>query len=151
MKTNRRRTAGFDVETFFPSRLAQLSERISKGLSAIYTERFGLTVPEWRVLAWLSQQPSLSARDISRLANLDRATLSRAVQRLSDRKLLKRATHPEDQRVHTLSLTPQAKQLLSELLPLALEWEAGVLETFTGKELRQLQKLFAKLEARLGQ
>ncbi len=145
----RNKTPELDLRQFLPYRVDQLAERISRSLSTIYGERFGLTIPEWRVLAWLSHEGTMTAKDIARLANMDKATTSRAVQRLAERRLIRREPLPHDQRSQLLSLTKASDGLLSELLPIALEWEARLLENFTAQELRDLLNLLGKLERQL--
>ncbi len=148
MATKKKRPE-LDLRQFLPYRMDQVAQRISKALAGIYGERFGLTIPEWRVLAWLSHEGSMTAGDIARVANMDKATTSRAVQRLEDRGLLRRSTAPHDQRAQILSLTDKAQPLLAELLPLALDWEARLLETFAPQEFRDLLRLVEKLERQL--
>lgn len=141
--------AELDLLQFLPYRVNRLAERISHALSEIYRQRFGLTVPEWRVLAWLSQSGALTAKDICQLAYMDKATVSRAVQRLTERGLLLRAPSPSDQRAQVLSLSEQADALLGELLPRARGWEGQLLETLSAQELGDLLKLIDKLERQL--
>jgi DNA-binding MarR family transcriptional regulator len=138
-----------DLLQFLPYRVSRLAERISHALSEIYRQRFGLTVPEWRVLAWLSQNETLTAKDICRLAYMDKATVSRAVQRLTERGLLERAPSPTDQRAQVLSLSDQAQVLLDELLPRASAWEARLLETLSAQERQTLQNVISKIERQI--
>ena len=138
-----------DLRQFLPSRLNRLSERVSNVLSAMYTRQFGLSVAEWRVLAWLSHKPSITAGEICRQAFMDKATVSRAVQRLEERQLLRRMQAPGDQRIQLLELTEQADELLRELLPKAFDLEAELVETFSAQELRDLLHLVGKLERQL--
>lgn len=138
-----------DLRQFLPARLNRLAERVSQALAKIYGERFGLTVPEWRTLAWLSQHELLTARDICRLAYLDKATVSRAVQRLTDRGLVRRTPSPSDQRAYTLSLTEAADELLAELLPLVRALEDQLTSALSAQELTDLADLLGKLERQL--
>lgn len=138
-----------DLQQFLPYRVNRLSDRVSGSLSRIYAERFGISVPEWRVLTWLNQCEVLTAKDICRLAPMDKATVSRAVQRLAKRGLLQREPAPNDQRVQLLTLTAAAHELLSELLPRAHDWEAQLLTSFSAQEYRDLLNLLGKLERQL--
>ena len=47
-----------------------------------YEQEFGLTIPEWRVLAVLARYPNLSAIEVSERAAMDKVAVSRAVQSL---------------------------------------------------------------------
>lgn len=140
---------GFDLDEFLPYRMNRLSERINRALSGIYGRSYELAIPDWRVLAWLSQHERLTARDICRLALMDKATVSRAVQRLAARGLLRRTPSTLDQRQQWLSLTAPAQALLGELLPATSAWEARLLDALSEAERRQLRLLMGKLERQL--
>ena len=56
----------FNLETFLPYQLNELSRAVSAGFSYHYRERYGITVAEWRVVAHLSQEDAVSVREITR-------------------------------------------------------------------------------------
>jgi len=142
-------TPELDLEQFLPYRFNRLAERISASLSEVYRGQYRISVPEWRILAWLSQRERLTATDICRRAYMDKATVSRAVQRLEDRGLLVRAPSVNDQRGLVLTLTPAGEDLLADLAPRAHRWEARLVETLSVHEYRSLLHLFGKLERQL--
>jgi hypothetical protein len=45
------RQARLDLDRFLPYRLSVLSNRVSDAIAKAYSDRFGLTIPEWRVMA----------------------------------------------------------------------------------------------------
>ena len=139
----------FDLDQFFPYRAVQLGERISHTLSAIYSRRFQLSVPEWRVLACVCQDRPFTAKAVCEVTDLEKATVSRAVRRLEERGLIRRTPLPEDQRAQVLSLTDAGSSLMKELLPLAYAWEGRLLEALSGQELRDFQNIIAKLNRQL--
>jgi DNA-binding MarR family transcriptional regulator len=47
------------LEDFLPYRLAILSHTVSSSIARAYDQRFGLTIPEWRVIAILGRFPGL--------------------------------------------------------------------------------------------
>ena len=50
------------LERFLPYRLAILSHSVSNSIATVYANRFGLTIPEWRVIVILGRFPGLSGR-----------------------------------------------------------------------------------------
>ena len=72
--------ARLDLEAFVPYRLSVLSNRVSGAIARQYTERFGLTMAEWRVMAVLGGSPGLSARELSSRTGMDKVQVSRAVR-----------------------------------------------------------------------
>src|SRR5258708_30312989 len=55
------REAKLELERFLPYRLSVLTNRISTAIARVYVRRFGLTVPEWRVMAVLGRFGAMSA------------------------------------------------------------------------------------------
>ena len=54
----------FPLDEFLPYRLAVASARVSRAFERRYRAEAGISVPEWRVLAHLSQQAEVSVREI---------------------------------------------------------------------------------------
>ncbi|EPC02918.1 hypothetical protein L861_24230 [Litchfieldella anticariensis FP35 = DSM 16096] len=138
-----------DLNQFLPYRLNSLADRISQALSQIYDESFGINVAEWRVLAWLSHRDVLTAKQICEFTRMDKARVSRAVQALEERELIRRTQSTSDQRVHYLHLTPAGEKLLGELIPQAHAWETELVSTLTAGEYRDLFNTMSKLERQL--
>ena len=55
---------------FLPFRLNRLAEAVSRNLSEIYQERFGLEIPEWQVLMTVGQREECTAQHKSRATDL---------------------------------------------------------------------------------
>ncbi|MCC5811097.1 MAG: MarR family transcriptional regulator [Ectothiorhodospiraceae bacterium] len=146
---NRSARPELDLTQFLPYRLNHLADRISQGLSTIYSERFGITIPEWRVLAWISHREVLTAKQICDFTGMDKARVSRAVQGLEGRGLISRTPSDRDQRLQFLRLTGAGEALLSELIPAAHAWEADVVATLSAAEYRDLFNAIGKLERQL--
>ena len=70
------------LEEFLPYRFSILAKRLSDTLAREYADRFGLTIPEWRVMAVLGHDGDLSASGICDRTLMDKVTVSRAVARL---------------------------------------------------------------------
>lgn len=137
------------LETFLPYRLNVLAKRVSKELARRYQDQFGITIPEWRVVAILGREQPLSSNDIVEKSQMDKAKVSRAVATLVDRGLLARAVHPQDQRLLRLSFTPAGAELYQRVAPLALEWERQWLDCLTAGEQAEFTALLDRLEARV--
>lgn len=138
-----------DLEQFLPYRLSVLTNRISRGLADIYSERFGISVTEWRVIAVLGRYPGLSANGVAERTAMDKVAVSRAVARLLERGLIEREMHDADRRRSVLELSEAGHSVFDVVVPLALEYERDVLAPLDGDERAQLARLMAKLEAPL--
>ena len=70
------------LEHFVPYRLSVLANTVSRTIAAEYQARFGLSIPEWRVMAVLGRYAPLSASGICERTAMDKVRVSRAVSRL---------------------------------------------------------------------
>lgn len=131
-----------------PYRLSVLSNRVSSAIANEYSERFGLTIPEWRVMAVLGGTPGLSAREVAERTAMDKVQVSRAVARLLRAKRIQRAADNRDGRVTRLSLSSQGRAIYDEIVPLALRLEEDFLSALSSAERKAFDQLMAKLAAR---
>jgi DNA-binding MarR family transcriptional regulator len=141
--------ARLDLDHFLPYRLSILSNRASDAIAQHYSDRFGLSIPEWRVMAVLGQTPGLSARDVSARTAMDKVQVSRAVASLADAKRVKREEDSADGRITRLSLTAKGQAIYDEVVPLALHLEEVFLAALTPDERKTLNRLMDKLTERI--
>ncbi|MGX1307738.1 DNA-binding MarR family transcriptional regulator [Amorphus suaedae] len=136
--------AAFHLDDFLPYLVNVLGTRLSVELGADYGRRFSISIPEWRVLAHLSQYEHVSVREIYRRVEMDKAKVSRAAARLEAAGLIRKDV-PEDRRLVALSLTEKGRALFSEIAPLALAFEERFLEKLTPEEAETFRRLVGKL------
>jgi DNA-binding MarR family transcriptional regulator len=134
-----------DLDHFVPYKLSLLSNRVSDAIARHYSERFGLSIPEWRVMAVLGQTPGLSARDVATRTAMDKVQVSRAVSSLIHARRIARVGDEKDGRITRLSLTRQGTAIYDEIVPLALHLEAVFLAALTPAERATLSALMDKL------
>lgn len=139
----------FNLSDFLPYRLAVLTARVSKLLASIYEERFGLTMPEWRVMVHVARSEKVSIREIHNCVNLEKPSVSRAVAKLEEAGLLAKATSARDQRLVEIVLTPAGQKVLEALIPEALAVEARLLGALSEGEREQFSELMERLHREL--
>src|SRR6478752_9518745 len=116
------------LEQFLPYRLNVVGHFASRALGRIYSERFGIGIPEWRVIAQLGEFGKLASRDIGELAQMHKTKVSRAVGELEKRGLVSRAENRQDRRESFATLTAAGRRIYNQIVPLALGFEARWLE-----------------------
>src|SRR3546814_5629049 len=89
------------LETFLPYRLNRAAAMSSRQFSHIYRHEFGLTVPEWRVLATLGHRGTASATGIGRGSAMDKNKVSRAVAPPEQRRWGRPGADEVDRRLRT--------------------------------------------------
>ena len=119
----------FDLAQFLPYRLNAAAARVSRGFARRYRDEFGLSIPEWRVLAHLpaADGRAVSVRDIEAHAQMGKSTVSRAAPRLAQAGLVDRAAQDADRRLVALTLTDRGRELMARLIPVALSFQSELL------------------------
>lgn len=136
------------LEQFLPYRLSILSNMVSNTIAREYRDQFGLSIPEWRVMAVLGRFGPLTASGVGDRTAMDKVSVSRAVARLIERKLVKRETDPDDRRRSILKLTARGVRTHRQIVPIARGRESELAAALTEEELRSLDRLLAKLQQR---
>ena len=137
-----RQNPALNLKEFLPYRLSIVTNRISASFARLYSEKFNLSIPEWRVMAVLGQQPGLSADEVCSETEMDKVPVSRAVTKLLDKGLLNREFSGRDRRRSILSLSEAGYGMYAQIVPLALSYEADLKAVLTAGE-QQLEKLLA--------
>lgn len=139
------------LSEFLPYQLSITSNAVSDLIARSYRGRFGLKIPEWRVMAVLGERPSATQRDLVSLTQMDKVTVNRASKELVDRGLIARAPNESDGRSHHLALTDVGRELYHQIVPLALSVEAEIEEILGGDQTRALEDMLAKLRERVAE
>jgi len=139
-----------DLFRFVPFRLNRLAAEVSSALSSEYQERYGLDIPEWRVLATLGFRNDVcSAQYISHCTRTHKSTISRAVTALMERQLIERVENEDDRREFALRMTRKGKALYEELIPRLLRREQEILSCLSAQERKDFAALLGKIENNL--
>lgn len=139
---------GLRLRSFLPYRLSVLAGRLSRRLAREYSQRFDLTIPQWRVLAVLGESPGLYADDICRMTEMDKVTVSRAARSLLAQSRIRRTRDTKDGRRSVIHLTPEGRSVYRRAVPLALALEREMLQDFSPRERADLNRLLTQLTAR---
>ena len=137
--------------SFFPYRLAVLSEAVSRSMAQIYAARFDLSRDEWRVLAALYKAPPTKTSAIIDYTTLDKLSASRALARMESKGLVSRSVDPEDARAYRVKLLPAGRDLYKKIEPLVLARERFLLEDLSPEEQAILAGIHEKLLRRAQQ
>lgn len=136
------------LESFLPYRLSVLANVTSSAIAAAYEKRFGLTIPEWRVIAVLMRHPGLSAREVAQKSRMDAVAVSRAVNRLLRAGRLRRAVAADDRRRSILQVSAAGAAVYRGVAPLALQFERALLDTLSATDRATLDRLLGELTSR---
>src|SRR4051812_17850220 len=143
-----RDAAPLRLEQFLPYRLNVVASFASQALSRIYSERYGIAIPEWRLLVTLGQYGTMTAKQIGTISHMHKTKVSRAVAQLEKRDLLIRRTNRADLREAFLSLTPAGRAIYEDLTPSALEFARRLIEVVDPGDRDAFNRALTKLGER---
>ena len=135
------------LDAYLPYRLSVASNAVSSLIARAYEDRFGLTIPQWRLICVLAEDGGQTQRAIVSRTGMDKVTVSRAARGLAARRLIKRSENRADGRSHMLALSTEGARLHGEIAPLALAYEAALIAGLAPAEVAQLKRLLARLQA----
>jgi DNA-binding MarR family transcriptional regulator len=146
-ETAANRSARLDLFKFVPFQLNRLAAEVSSALSVEYAARYGLDIPEWRVLATLGfRHHACSAQYIAHCTRTHKSTISRAVTSLMKRQIIERVENEDDRREFRLRLTRKGATLYEELIPRLLRKEQEILSCLSAQERRDFARMLGKIE-----
>lgn len=137
------------LDGFLPYRTARLATALSRRLAERYEARFEISVAEWRVIVHLTQESEISIRDIYTRVDMDRARVTRAVQRLQARGLVSKLVNESDRRLIRLALSDSGRQMANEIAGIAARFEAELLAAVPATAGEALLTHFDALETAL--
>jgi DNA-binding MarR family transcriptional regulator len=139
-----------DLFKFVPFRLNRLAAEVSAELSSEYQARYGLDIPEWRVLATLGfRNQACNAQYIAHCTRTHKSTISRAVIALMTRQLVERVENSDDRREFALRMTRKGRALYERLIPRLLRKEREIMSCLSAKEQTDFARLLGKIESSL--
>ena len=145
----------YQLAGFLPYQLSITSNAVSDLIAERYRKRFGLKVPEWRVMAVLGDAglkgQSLTQRDLTEATLMDKVAVNRACKVLEERGLVARVANQLDGRSHLLALTGDGEAIHREVMPLARATERELIDGLAPEEEAQLRAMLARLRARAAQ
>ncbi len=156
--------ATLQLDTFLPYRLNVVTQAVSQALARLYSEEFGISVPEWRILAALGEAqraggpdwPGMTARDLARHGSMGKVMVSRAAAALVQRKILVRKANAADRRESFLHLSRKGAGIYMAIVPRAHAFQEQLARGISASDaqafdrvVRHLMKAAGSAEAAL--
>lgn len=137
-----------ELSRYFPHKLSILDTVVSQSIAQLHLGRFKLSRQEWRIIAALGNQKSMSAKELTNHTSLEKMQVSRALTRLKNAELLQQKEDSNDRRYSQLTLTEKGKVIYRKIVPLALAREEFILSALSEKEQEQLLSLMEKVHTK---
>ena len=138
----------FDLQQFLPYLLNQAAEASSLSFQRVYKARYGMLRTEWRVLFHLGIYGRMTAKEIGSRAQIHKTKVSRAVQKLAERRFLTRERDADDRRSEWLELTPAGRAAYDDLRAVARAHDAALVRDMAPAEEAALRRALGHLAER---
>lgn len=147
-----------NVEDFLTFRLTRLSNSLRTNLTKPYLESFGLSLPEWRLLALVARFAPMRFSEVTARSGMDKGQVSRTLRVMASRGLTKtRAIKDRGSRSTEalaapvmVSITAKGANLYKAVLPVARKRQADMLLALSRPERVALYSIIDKLAATIG-
>lgn len=139
---------GLILDRFIPYRLSVTSNVVSDVISTAYEALFGLSIPEWRIVAVVAEQDGITQQGVCIATRMDKVTVSRATIALADRGLIIREPNRADRRSRLLALSEAGRRLYADVAPKAIEFEERIFSIFPADELDRFMAMLRAIEER---
>ena len=133
------------LDAFIPYRLSVTSNLVSETIASAYQALFGLSIPEWRLIAVIAEDEGTTQQQVGRRTRMDKVTVSRATIALAGRGLIERKPHASDRRSQSLHLSPAGRDLYAQVAPKALELEHRIFANFDPKEVAAFSDMLKRV------
>ena len=106
--------------------------------SSGHVRSLGLTPAQFDIIATLGNTDGMSPKELGEKTLITKGTLTGVVDRLADKKLVRRSASPSDGRCQVIRLTAQGEKLFTRIFPAHL---AHMEQAFAGYAPRELANL----------
>ncbi|EKF18125.1 MarR family winged helix-turn-helix transcriptional regulator [Nitratireductor pacificus] len=137
--------AGF-VGEYLLYLLASASDVASAAFHAQVRAR-GLRVPEWRILACLIDTDGQMVTELAQLSLFEQSRLTKIVDQMAIKGLVKRRSDDRDRRRVRVHLTPEGRRLGEELVEAARRHERTIVEQMRPGEAALLKQALKRIHA----
>jgi DNA-binding MarR family transcriptional regulator len=109
----------------------------------------GFTFIQYVILSWLRDGIVVNPKDVCTQFRHDSGALTRVIDQLAERGLVERSRRDRDRRKVELQLTAAGRETIERLVPRVVDKLNEVLEDFSSDEVKELQRLLIKLNAKV--
>ncbi len=138
----------FDLQQFLPYLLNQAAEASSLSFQRVYKARYGMLRTEWRVLFHLGIYGRMTAKEIGARAQMHKTKISRAVQKLAERRFVLRQRDEADRRSEWLELTAAGRAAYVDLRAVAQEHDRTLVAGLAAADVAALRRVLGQLAGR---
>lgn len=140
-----RDSSGLTLDDYVTYKVTVLAQMFGREAARIYSAKWGLSLPQYRILIVLGKLPGMSLRELTDQTQMDKGQISRVVTQMEADGLITRESDKNDGRRLVLTLTQSGAQLHQQTIGTSEARQKEILGVLSREELDALNDTLAKL------
>lgn len=132
----------------FMSYFRKVQPKFSRVYSCILAKA-DLTLPQYALLSQLAETGETAMTEISCKLHVSKPAITNLVDRLEQKKLLKRTPHPKDRRVHLIQIQPKGEKTVRDIQGQVLNLLLKTLDQLSATERKSVVRFYALISKTL--
>lgn len=120
--------------------LLNTSSKLTKRKMDNYLSKYDITTSQWAVLKLLDTKKQLTQTEIAKELLGDKATAGDIILKLCEKNYIEKSMNKNDRRMYVVSLTPKAKNVITDMERMANDVSKKALEGLDDNEIQILYK-----------
>lgn len=141
--------SGLTLDDYVTFKFAILAQMFGRDASRIFSAKWGLSVPQYRIMTVLGKLPGMSLRELTDQTQMDKGQLSRVVTQMETDGLITRKSDKTDGRRLVLTLTAAGARFYRQTIDTSEARQRAILSVLTPRERDELNASLAKLTAHM--
>lgn len=133
------------LDDYVTYKVTVLAQMFGREAARIYSSKWGLSLPQYRIMTVLSKLPGMSLRELTDQTQMDKGQISRVITQMEADGLITRESDENDGRRLILTLTPSGAQLFQQTIGTAESRQKAILSVLSREELDNLNATLSKL------
>ena len=128
-----------------PAHLLRRCHQISVATFLDICEEFEITAVQYAILTALKNYPGIDQINLAGLVSIDRSTMGNVLQRLENKKLVRKNFSPKDRRIRMVYITTKGSDLTDEMHPFVVKVQEEILNPLQDDEKEIFMSLLLKI------
>lgn len=124
-----------DLSTYVPFFLASVHNKLASGASAIYRNKFGIGIVDWRIIAMLAVEQGILAQRICEVIGIDKGAASKTLRTLLANGIVRCEVSKTNERIKYWWLSTQGFNLHDNIIKIAIKREEAVIDGVDASDL----------------
>ena len=137
---------------FNDSRVSYKFDRLNKDLTKYFNKKLkehNATRSEVSILFILNSEDKISQAQLSKILEVNEATVTRALTRLENKKFIEKVLIEKEKRKKLVALTKEGKDVCKEIIKQQGAFKKELFEDFTEEELENFKNSIEKISKKL--